>query len=117
MPRAVRPEAHLLRLPCFPALAERSETTAAGNAGTVLPPPARRLAVQHGSTFLRSVVFPLPLELPSFPPVESNSWATFGRRNFLSEPVHRPPALSAFSSVPALESPRKTPRLAFGNCR
>src|SRR6266849_5375129 len=74
-PRAARPAARPPRLPCSPAPAVPSETTAAGNGGIGLPPPARRLAVRRGSTSLRSVVFPLPLALPSLPPIRIKTLA------------------------------------------
>src|SRR5258708_10595610 len=88
-PRAARPAGRLPRLPGSPAPAAPSETPAAGNGGIGLPPPARRLAVQRGSTSLRSVVFPLPLVLPSLPPVRIKPFAQpLGAETFSSVNRH-----------------------------
>src|SRR5467141_5138780 len=118
-PRAARLAARLPRPPYSPALAVPSETTAGGNAGTRLRLPVRRLVVRHGSAFLRSVVFPLQLVLPSLSPrSKQNPCATPEvQKPFFNEPEQLPPALSASSSAPKSESPRSKPRRAFGNYR
>src|SRR5260370_42373429 len=113
--RAARLAARLPRPPCSPAPAVPSETTAAGNAGTGLRLPVRRRVVRHGSAFLRSVVFPLQLVLPSLSPrSKQNPCATPEvQKPFFNEPEQLSPALSASSSAPQSESPRRKPRRPF----
>src|SRR5207249_7642625 len=107
--RAARLAARLPRPPCSPAPAMPSETTAAGNAGTKLRPPARRLAVRRGSASPRSVVFPLPLALPSLSPRSKSKLLRDleAQKLLISEPEQPPPALSVSSSAPKPESPRR----------
>src|ERR1700722_4557274 len=68
MRRATRPAARLRRLPRCPAHEARSGTRDAGSGEITFPPLANHPVAPRGSVLLRSVLFPLPLALPLFPP-------------------------------------------------